>query len=538
MFRSFLFFLLLNSFTCIFSSDRYWLFFKDKNGSVFNAKDYFFHAAYDEDLLLKEQADSTNYPLNPKYIDGVKMIAKDIIFTSRWLNAVLVDVPAHKVKSLSSLKYVRCVQKSGAYAVEYSVKSVKSYKPALAVEQTEVMQGSLFRKNGVTGKGIRIAIFDAGFPGVNTRKEFKHLRENKQIIATYDFVKNRENVYANNEHGTMVLSCIAGIIDSVPLGLATEATFLLARTEKWNEPFSEEENWLAAVEWAHKNGARIINSSLGYIWHRYFQEDMDGHTSLVSLAARIAARKGMLVVNAMGNDGGNYWKMLNTPADVDSVLSVGGIDPNSGLKIHFSSFGPNANYQLKPNLAAFGEAVVVNSDGPKGAFGTSFATPLVTGFAACAWQSRSGLNNMELFKELERSAHLYPYYDYVHGYGIPQASFFVADSFHLAKKSLFFEDTIDILTICVDTACFNQLQFSLKPFSSNYLYYHISDKNNVIRSFSVIDAYNRNVVYVNKSVLIDGDIVRAHFKGRTISYNYSINSDSVSNTINTVPYEE
>ena len=67
----------------------------------------------------------------------------------------------------------------------------------------------------------------------------------------------------------MVLSCIAGVKDSVRLGLAPNAEFLLARTERSRrEPFSEEENWLAAAEWADRNGADIINSSLGYVHHR------------------------------------------------------------------------------------------------------------------------------------------------------------------------------------------------------------------------------------------------------------------------------
>ena len=40
------------------------------------------------------------------------------------------------------------------------------------------------------------------------------------------------------------------------------------------EPFSEEENWLAAAEWADKHGANIISSSLGYTYHRYFNTEM------------------------------------------------------------------------------------------------------------------------------------------------------------------------------------------------------------------------------------------------------------------------
>ena len=106
--------------------------------------------------------------------------------------------------------------------------------------------------------------------------------------------------------------------------MATGAEFLLAITETIGEEFFEEENWLAAMEWAYKNGANIISSSLGYTYHRYYTINMDGKTSLVSRAAKIAASKGMLVINAMGNEGDNDWQFMATPADADSVLSIGG----------------------------------------------------------------------------------------------------------------------------------------------------------------------------------------------------------------------
>ena len=170
------------------------------------------------------------------------------------------------------------------------------------------------------------------------------------------------------------------------MGLATGANFLLAITEVSSEPFSEEENWLAAVEWAYKNGADIISSSLGYTNNRYFTKDMDGKKSFVVKAASLAARKGMLVINAAGNDGDSEWKVISTPADADSILTIGGVSPETNLHINFSSYGPTADGRMKPNVSAFGEAVVANTKGNvEIAFGTSFATPLVAGFAACAW---------------------------------------------------------------------------------------------------------------------------------------------------------
>ena len=88
---------------------------------------------------------------------------------------------------------------------------------------------------------------------------------------------------------------------------------------------------------------------------------MNGKNSIVAQAARFATRKGMLVVNAAGNNGDDNWKIIGTPADVDSVLTVGGISPKNDYHIKFSSYGPNKQMQMKPNVCAYGHAAVARN---------------------------------------------------------------------------------------------------------------------------------------------------------------------------------
>jgi hypothetical protein len=57
--------------------------------------------------------------------------------------------------------------------------------------------------------------------------------------------------------------------------------------------------------------------------------------------------------------------------------------------------------------------------------GTSFACPLVAGFAACVWEKNRTWSAEQLREELIKSGTLYPYFDYAHGYGIPQAGYFL-----------------------------------------------------------------------------------------------------------------
>ncbi|RZK60201.1 MAG: hypothetical protein EOO59_07110, partial [Hymenobacter sp.] len=131
-----------------------------------------------------------------------------------------------------------------------------------------------------------------------------------------------------------------------------------------------------------------------------------------------------LVVSAAGNDGDDDWGRIGTPADADSVLAVGGLDPATGLHVAFSSTGPSADRRLKPDVSAFGIVLTTTPSGYERLEGTSFSAPLVAGLAACARQQQRQAKAMELFRQVRESADLYPYYDYAHGYGRPQASYF------------------------------------------------------------------------------------------------------------------
>ena len=153
----------------------------------------------------------------------------------------------------------------------------------------------------------------------------------------------------------------------------------------------------------------------------------------------MAARKGMLVVSAAGNDGDDDWGRIGTPADADSALAAGGLDPATGLHVAFSSTGPSADRRLKPDVSAFGIVLTTTPGGYERLEGTSFSAPLVAGFAACVWQQQRQLKAMEVFGQVRASSELYPYYDYAHGYGQPRAEYFTAPA---AKKK---EPTFDFV---------------------------------------------------------------------------------------------
>jgi serine protease AprX len=426
--------LLVGFYSVSFAQDKVWVFFNQKSEAGFNPYTYFDQKAIDRRQKLGIPLNHyTDLPVTSSFVKSVEDISGNKKAVSRWFNAMCCYATDDQKKDIQDLPFVSAVKTvtiGSKYCAGISEDTTAGkFNPdedevAFLQAQTQRMGSKVFDKHNIHGKGVRVAIFDVGFKSYKTNPAFQHVRDNNRIIKTFNFVKNKEDVENGGTHGTFVMSCVGGVVDGQPIGLATESEFLLARTETWTEFYSEEENWLAAAEWADKNGADVINSSLGYTFHRYFREDMDGETSLVAKAANMAASKGILVVNSAGNEGSDMWKNIGTPADADSVLSIGGINPTTGIHTRFSSFGPTWDRRLKPNVTAYGHVI---GSGPKGISetqGTSFSGPLVAGFAACAIQTRPGYSNMKIFDEIQKSADLYPYFDYAHGYGVPQASYF------------------------------------------------------------------------------------------------------------------
>jgi serine protease AprX len=540
-----------------FSQLKYWVFLSDKDGVEFSYTDYF-DAATIEKRQRKGLAvfDETDLPLRKDYCQVLEETAP-ILVKSRWLNAVSMSFDEHQKKKILSLPFVTEIVPQTLYSRPSYVeeeKEISDRELSLLLLQTDILGGATFRKNNINGKGVRIAILDGGFPGVDILDAFRHIRNGGRIIDTYDFVKKREDVYDYSSHGTMVMACIAGMYDSIPIGLAPEAEFLLARTEVNTEVYSEEENWAAAMEWADKNGADIISSSLGYTYHRYFPQQMDGKSTLVSRMANIAASKGMLVINAIGNDGDKDWEVMGAPADADSVLSIGGIDSRKGIHSKFSSYGPTFDKRLKPNVVAFSDVATISNKGLGIHYGTSFSTPLVSGFAACVMQIHPEWDNMKVFSELEKSGHLYPYYDYAHGYGIPQASYFLEKKLikiptfsvkvddgnlivYILSEDNLSDTTSEIntqqLTIKYnnesegiitsddnDSTLFASAENAAKDMlNQNYLYYHFAEADNgQIRKYFVVDMDDAVSYNIKLDDLKENELVRIHFRGYTSDF--------------------
>jgi subtilisin family serine protease len=550
-----------------FAQQKYWVFFTDKNGVEFDPYTFFHPNAIERRIKNGLSLyDTTDFPLNPNYIHAVAQRCDSISNHSRWFNALAVYGNEAQMEEIRTLPFVAEVEEMWSYDMALTRKiELKDFSPGmreLLRLQTERMHGSAFAKNGITGKGIRVCIIDAGFTGFKETEALKHAYNRGYVKMTYDFVREEEEVFLGHEHGTMVSSSVAGKVDSVTLGMAPQVEFLLARSEKVSaDKLREEENWLAAMEWADKNGAHIINSSLGYTVSRYFRKDMNGKMGLISRAATMASRKGILVVSSAGNEGDGIWKIVAAPGDADSVLTVGGINPWTGIHASWSSYGPTNDKRLKPNVSAFGNAIVGFDQGYMEQAGTSFASPLVAGFAACVMQMYPNLNNMQVLQLIERSADLYPYYDYAHGYGVPNALFFTdslfKDSIQKQHEPTFrvIVDSLNV-SVVIDSAFFHlaepvqsdyykesngktqkevesswhEYHLEDRSYSTaspyvysqlpDYLFYHVQNREGYLKTYYVISVHQTEVLKLDRKDFTVGEVLRIFYKGYSFSIEF------------------
>lgn len=376
--------------------------------------------------------DYSDLPVWSEYIDNIKSLGFTLHCTSRWLNTALFKtaLPADQdllltLPFVAGVKIVKRPAAKSAFTDKLDFAEIRAELPPYDRPLTQI-DGYPVHNSGFTGKGVLIAVLDGGFLNADKISSLGKLRSRNGIKATYDFINNDESVYEYHNHGTAVMSVLAGQIPGIIQGTAPDADFLLLRTEDvTSESSSEEDFWAAGAEYADSAGADIISSSLGYAIFddasaSYKFSDLDGNTAFVTRAADAAASKGILVVNSAGNERNKAWKRIIAPSDGDSVIAVGAVDGNGVISV-FSSAGPSYDRRVKPDNSAMGVSVTVQASvsGVSRSDGTSFSCPVLSGMAACIIQAVPGVRNTEIIEGLHKAGDRYNLPDSLYGYGIP-----------------------------------------------------------------------------------------------------------------------
>jgi hypothetical protein len=369
---------------------------------------------------------------------------------SRWLHAVSADVPAAELRQLMHDRDVSRIQPLGRFKLRLPrpggpvLDMVQHAQlapaadtcgaggdPVLGPSEMPYRQLHLrpLTDPGIDATGVRIALLDTGFDTSNPA--FNGIT----ITAQYDFVFHDDtvmdqpgkDVLGAQSHGTATWSLFAGDVPGRLHGIARGAHYLLAKTEDIrSETRVEEDNYVAALEWADSIGVDIVSSSLGYLafdnGFSYTPSQLNGDVAVTTVAADMAVQRGILVVTAAGNSGPGS-RSLSTPADGDSVLAIGAED-SLGTIAFFSSRGPTADGRIKPDFTAPGEAVcVLTGTGHVGREdGTSFSTPLIAASAALVKQMHPTLTPMELRAAFRSTGTRRAAPDTIYGWGRPDVA--------------------------------------------------------------------------------------------------------------------
>lgn len=448
---------------CANAQEDAWVYLADKDNVNFhlsNPNTILTQEALNRKALHNVPIDERDVPVNETYItqiknqDGIQVLAK-----SKWFNAVHVRGDLESIVALEILPFVT--------EISYANQSLNTDSRLLLINdkfeieniQTEFNYGNTDNQvtmiaaeqlhlQNFTGEGIVIAVMDSGFPNVNTMGAFQRLRANGKLLNGYDFVDRTDDVYAftANDHGTKVLSDMAGFVQDEFVGTAPDASYYIFRTEDvFSENPVEESYWVEAAERADSLGVHIINTSLGYTTYdnpnySYTPNQMNGTTAFISKGASIAAEKGMLLVTSAGNSGHVAWQTVGAPADSPEVFSIGAVDAN-GEYAFFSSLGSSAQPTQKPDVVArgFSTFVIDANNTIVNNSGTSFSSPVLAGGLACLWQALPEFNAEQLKNLVRQTASQFANPDNFLGFGIPN----LANALELAL-SIQDVDTIEV----------------------------------------------------------------------------------------------
>lgn len=430
---------------------------KDKNNTPYSLSApsaYLSQRALERRTFFQIAIDSTDLPVNQSYISQIEATNVKVHCTSKWINGVTVTTSdSSLITAVQNLNFVKFVQFTGKTGISGSLISRQKFPHETvntdygqAVTQINQLNGAVLHNNGYRGEGMQIAVIDAGFYNVDINAGFDSLRNEGRLLGTKDFVNPQSNIYAENSHGANVLSTMAGNIKDTYVGTAPKASYWLIRSEAANtENLCEPDFWISAIEFADSAGVDISTTSLGYTEFdnpamNFSYADMNGTTVRASIAASMAAAKGIMVLNSAGNEGNKPWHYIGVPADAQHIIAVGAVT-STGTAGAFSSFGPSSDGRVKPELCALGAPSALIGVGGTVSYGngTSYSCPILAGMTACFLQAvkakKPSLSLNDIREMMYRSANLYDSPTTQMGYGIPNFQTAYTQLTNLATKN-------------------------------------------------------------------------------------------------------
>ncbi|MFH2035425.1 MAG: S8 family serine peptidase [Candidatus Zixiibacteriota bacterium] len=403
---------------------KIWVFFNDKN--IFSDADFdnmaqnlkvINNSLNRRSKVNKNQPTFADLPVSDIYINRIIETGAVYKRASRWLNAASFEIDKTLLNQIATLPFVNQIKpvakfKRSVPSVEEEKSGVPEFAPMEAdaldygasATQMNMINAPAAHELGYNGQGIIVTIIDSGYR--KDHETFATAYDDSRVLGEYDFINNDgdtqnedgQDLTSQHSHGTKCWSILGGYSPGNLIGPAYGSMFLLAKTEDMaGEYVGEEDNWVAAMEWADSAGTDVISTSLGYSdWYTY--EDFDGATAITSIAASTAAGLGIIIAKSNGN-GGPADATITAPADAFDILSTGAVDYAENIA-SFSSRGPTADGRIKPEVCAMGYGTSLadpyNITGYTTGSGTSFAAPLIGGAAAVLLSANPTLTPLQV----------------------------------------------------------------------------------------------------------------------------------------------
>ncbi len=420
----------------------YWVYFTDKadNGySYAEASEFLSERSIQRRAWQGLGVGLSDEPVTQAYVDTLVALGVEVRHISRWLNGLAMvnadEELFHEVLEKSFVDTLPWVPESQALwfpprpigdRFEPPLETPPDYQYGIATEQIVQVDMDQLHQEGYTGRGVWVAVLDAGFRNVDTLPSFKSMIDEGRLLGTRNFVNDSSVFRLVNSHGMYVLSIIGANWNGNMMGTAPGASYFLCSTENiHSETRIEEIAWVEGAEYMDSLGFDVFNTSLGYsdfdsTQYDYTYKDMDGESTFISRAASLLADKGIILCNSAGNEGSKPWYWITAPSDAKNIICVGAVD-STGTIASFSSRGPSYDGRLKPELVAMGRATGVQygNGGLARGSGTSFSSPVMTGSVASLWQAFPETPAREMIQNIRNTGDRFYNPDATYGYGIP-----------------------------------------------------------------------------------------------------------------------
>lgn len=321
------------------------------------------------------------------------------------INGVTADVPPEALRLLETNPTVFQVSENGRVGFHTAFDGTQT-----AHQLTKVTNSSALVNDGITGRGVAVALIDTGV--------YNHPDLAGRVVCGADFTHEAGTEAECQDtfgHGTFMAGQIAGDGASSSgkyTGSAPEANIVSVKAAGYDGA-TDVSTILASIQWvvAHKDqyGIRALNLSLGT------DSSQDYRLSPLNFAVEKAWSEGIVVVVSASNSGPDS-QTITKPGDDPYVITVGASNHEGTLKVSddmvpvFSGRGPTRSNGLsKPDVLApgvhtvslrspgsaiddkYGDHAVVDGSYFKGT-GTSMSTAYTTGVVAQVLHRNPDLN--------------------------------------------------------------------------------------------------------------------------------------------------